>query len=40
VITFHPTIFGHVFLPEPDFDQQRPGERVVRPARKRGERRA
>lgn len=33
------TIFGHVFLPEPDFDR-RPGERVVRPARKRGERRA
>jgi hypothetical protein len=40
VITFHPTMFGHVFLPEPDFDRPRPGDRVVRPARKRGERRA
>jgi hypothetical protein len=39
MITFHPTLFGHVFLPDPDFDRP-PGERVVRPARKRGERRA
>jgi len=39
MIKFDRTIFGHVFLPEPDFDR-RPGERVVRPTRKRGERRA
>ena len=39
MLKFDRTIFGHVFLPEPAFDR-RPGERVVRPARKRGERRA
>ncbi len=39
MITFHPTIFGHVFLPDPNFDRPS-GERIVRPARKRGERRA
>jgi hypothetical protein len=38
MIKFERTMFGHVFLPEPDFDRP-PGERVVKPARKRGERR-
>jgi hypothetical protein len=41
MLKFERTIFGHVFLPEPDFDRPAPGERVVKPARKkRGERRA
>ena len=40
MLTMHPTLFGHVFLPDADLDRPRPGDRVVRPARKRGERRA
>ncbi len=40
MLKFERTMFGHVFLPEPDFDRP-PGERVVKPARKkRGDRRA
>jgi hypothetical protein len=44
MISFHPAPYGHVVLPEPDFGRPSPGkpnsgQRVVRPARKKGGRR-
>jgi hypothetical protein len=38
---FHCSHLGHVVLPEPDFGRPSPnGDRVVRPGRKKGGRRA
>jgi hypothetical protein len=39
MINFHPALFGHVVLPEPDFGRPNPDQRVVKPARRKGGRR-